>query len=496
MKNNVKRLRHLHLGLALLLVAISFLPFASQPAALAAVNVTPGTYVFDFETLTAAPEGPLASAVPITEYTVGDLTMKISVTGGTGQAVIFDSATVTCGDDDLGSPNEDFGGPGVGIGGEATGGGPNQLALGNVLIIQEDSNQANCTPNDNGNGGTITFEFVQTVDKTTPVEVTVQLFELLDIDEDEGGGLSVTFFNGNTQVGSPLGSVGPGNNSFEQFLLNVGGVTKIVTTMGGSGAIPSVQVSVAETTADLGDYVWCDINLDGIQNDGIENGQNGIIVNLLDENGNPVSDGSGPITTTTADKPGTSPPEPGYYQFTNLDPGSYIVEFVAGVIPFTTPFQGVLTTADSNANATTGQSDLITLVPGGSRPDVDAGLNCSTVPVTIGYFQSAASGDTVDFTWQTATETSNAGFNLYGATDAGLVQLNESLIQSTVIDSVEPTDYAYSAVTSATSFYIEDVSIDGKTDQAGPFALGEEYGVYISTAVELEPVMYLPLIQH
>jgi hypothetical protein len=74
------------------------------------------------------------------------------------------------------------------------------------------------------------------------------------------------------------------------------------------------------------------------------------------------------------------------------------------------------------------------------------------------------------------------------------VKLNDSLIQSTVIDSVEPTDYSYSAATSATSFYIEDVSLDGKTNQAGPFAMGEEYGVYTSTATELTPVMYMPLV--
>ena len=56
----------------------------------------------------------------------------------------------------------------------------------------------------------------------------------------------------------------------------------------------------------------------------------------------------------------------------------------------------------------------------------DHNLIVNTVPVTIGYFSATASGDSVNFTWQTATETSNAGFNLYAETDAGLVQLNDS----------------------------------------------------------------------
>ncbi len=53
--------------------------------------------------------------------------------------------------------------------------------------------------------------------------------------------------------------------------------------------------------------------------------------------------------------------------------------------------------------------------------EIPVEIDCSTVPVTVGYFHSAASGDAVDFYWQTATETSNAGFNLYAETDGGLV---------------------------------------------------------------------------
>ncbi len=311
-----------------------------------------------------------------------------------------------------------------------------------------------------------------------------------------GAGATIEFYDGPDATGNLIDTFTPtgyGDNTYEEFQPETSGVVSIkVTFDDDSGSIPSVLVTTDET-ASLGDYVWCDANSNGVQDDGEEQGLNGITVNLLQKQND---DSFSQIDSTVTANGGFIGNSPGFYAFTELDPGTYKVQFVDSTgAGFTTKNADPDTSSDSDADAG-GFSDEIVLNPGDANVTIDAGILCNTVPVTIGYFQSAASGDTVDFTWQTATETSNAGFNLYGATDDGLVKLNESLIQSTVIDSVEPTDYAYSAVTSATSFYIEDVSIDGKTDQAGPFALGEEYGVYISTAVELEPVMYLPLIQH
>ena len=60
---------------------------------------------------------------------------------------------------------------------------------------------------------------------------------------------------------------------------------------------------------------------------------------------------------------------------------------------------------------------------------------------------------------------------------------------------MEPTDYAYSVTTAATVFYIENVSLDGQTELAGPFTLGEEYGVYsLPGGVELTPQIWLPIM--
>lgn len=74
-----------------------------------------------------------------------------------GQGMIFDSANVTGGDDDLGTPHQSFGGPGIGIGGKAGKLYENDLPRGNVLIISTDEN-ANA-PNDHAMGGVMMFTF-------------------------------------------------------------------------------------------------------------------------------------------------------------------------------------------------------------------------------------------------------------------------------------------------------------------------------------------------
>ena len=67
------------------------------------------------------------------------------------------------------------------------------------------------------------------------------------------------------------------------------------------------------------------------------------------------------------------------------------------------------------------------------------------VPVTLGWFLAAGNGGTVNFRWQTATETGTAGFNVLAVTEGGRSSWIVELIPSKVIDSVEPTNYSVSA---------------------------------------------------
>jgi hypothetical protein len=114
--------------------------------------------------------------------------------------------------------------------------------------------------------------------------------------------------------------------------------------------------------------------------------------------------------------------------------------------------------------------------------------------VTLGWFLAEADGDLVDFRWQTVTETGVAGFNLLGVTEAGKEQLNNELIPSPVIDSLTPTDYAVSFAADATTFYLQEVGVDGGVTEHGPFVLGEAYGSYAQPDdATVTPKIWLPI---
>ena len=110
----------------------------------------------------------------------------------------------------------------------------------------------------------------------------------------------------------------------------------------------------------LGDFVWDDLNADGIQDDG-EPGIEGVTVRLY-EDGNPT-----PIATTT-----TGPD--GGYSFGDLAPGAYVVEFVTpDGYSLSSPAQGGDTGLDSDADPTTGLVS-VTLESGQDDPTIDAGM--------------------------------------------------------------------------------------------------------------------------
>ncbi len=140
---------------------------------------------------------------------------------------------------------------------------------------------------------------------------------------------------------------------------------------------------------------------------------------------------------------------------------------------------------------------------GNTRP-ITSGADCTsgavevdtTVAVTLGWFLAQRNGDVVEVRWQTATETGTAGFHVLAATDDGnTVRLNQELIPSPVIDSITPTDYAFTAVTDATLFYLDEVGVDGGVTRHGPFELGMDYGAYsLPGNVEVRPAVFLPVV--
>ena len=174
---------------------------------------------------------------------------NISTTGGTGDAVIFDSATPTLplGDDpDLGTPNifyEVTGGvpcfaicgPGI-PNGSGDNGISNDRPEGNVLIIQEnpgqDGNGNYLVPDDNATGGVVTITFNDPIIPLTMSFLDQEIAEAVDV---QG------FLNGNP-IGAPIGVSGLGDNSREQLdISDIGPVDTLVVTFDGSGAISSFR---------------------------------------------------------------------------------------------------------------------------------------------------------------------------------------------------------------------------------------------------------------
>ena len=146
----------------------------------------------------------------------------------------------------------------------------------------------------------------------------------------------------------------------------------IVTTLvtGENDPTWDLGIYLPVVPARLGDFVWWDLDQDGIQ-DASEAGVPGITVHLYGRNGNLIA-----TTTTAAD---------GRYVFSNLAPGDYYVEFTApdGVI-ISPQNQGTDDTADSDVDPTTGRTPVTTLVAGENDPTWDLGL-----------YESASLGDRV-----------------------------------------------------------------------------------------------------
>jgi len=128
--------------------------------------------------------------------------------------------------------------------------------------------------------------------------------------------------------------------------------------------------------ASIGDFVWRDLNGNGIQDSG-EPGVQGVTVTLYNAAGNAVA-------TTTTDVNGA-------YVFTGVAPGTYTVGFsnLPAGFGFTTANAGGDDTKDSDANAS-GRTDAFTLVAGQTNTTIDAGLAAVAVTADLSLTKSVS----------------------------------------------------------------------------------------------------------
>ncbi|MFD5565677.1 SdrD B-like domain-containing protein [Kitasatospora griseola] len=134
-----------------------------------------------------------------------------------------------------------------------------------------------------------------------------------------------------------------------------------------------VGVAVEQTRPSdnaLGDFVWDDLNHDGIQQPG-EPGVPGVHVDLLDGSGQPVRDLHGNPLTTVSDSGG-------HYLFDHLPDGVYQIRFELSTIPagatVTLRYAGTDPALDSDADPATGLTQTVDLAGGRRYLDLDLGL--------------------------------------------------------------------------------------------------------------------------
>jgi gliding motility-associated-like protein/uncharacterized repeat protein (TIGR01451 family) len=220
--------------------------------------------------------------------------------------------------------------------------------------------------------------------------------------------------------------------------------TPVTTLVGGENDL-TWDLGINQIPASLGDYVWIDTDKDGIQ-DPSEVGVPNVTVELYSSTGTligtDVTDGNG------------------LYLFTNLNPGTYYVQFVTSTLPtgyiVTGPDQGSNDSNDSDANLT-GRTNNITLAPGENNITIDMGIyppdpakaslgnfvwydnnrnglqdpsEIGVPNVTVVLFD--ATGNPID-----TTVTSSAGF--YSFTDLTPGDYSVRFIVSTIPSGYQPT---------------------------------------------------------
>lgn len=148
--------------------------------------------------------------------------------------------------------------------------------------------------------------------------------------------------------------------------------------------------------ASVGDYVWLDININGIQ-DVNEVGLPGVPLTLYATNGAVIAS-----TTSLVD---------GAYAFTNLAPGSYYIRVHIQPGTLLSPqYQGSDPELDNNFSPFTGLSDFFTLMSGETNRTIDAGLYDVPTLAQIDGVSGVLEGGRPVLTWETSLEYGTVGW--------------------------------------------------------------------------------------
>jgi hypothetical protein len=223
--------------------------------------------------------------------------------------------------------------------------------------------------------------------------------------EEIGGATYSWTFNGTPLTGVTgkdvvFGTYTAANNGSYQCTIKLGDcITRIVTVN-----LNSINCNQPLTNSGLGDFVWIDSNINGIQDAG-EQGQGGITVTLY------AADGTTSIAVTTTDANG-------YYYFPNLTSGSYVVGFSNLPSGYSfSPNTGALYDPNNSDAGTNGKTGVIVLADNEFNLNIDAGIY-NSLPVTLISFNAKVVEKDVHLNWSTSAETNSDYFEIERSIDA------------------------------------------------------------------------------
>jgi protocatechuate 3,4-dioxygenase beta subunit len=215
---------------------------------------------------------------------------------------------------------------------------------------------------------------------------------------------------------------------------------------------PTIDAGIWMPVA-VGDYVWIDVDHDGVQ-DASETPVAGVTVTLLNADGTPAADAAGVVVSSAITD------SAGHYVFDNLIPGTYVIQFstLPAGFEFTTSTVG-LGASDSNPNATGRTAPFTLSVEGGDmRTPVagDAVTVAQMINPTIdaGIWQPLALGD---FVW--------VDFNRNGTYENGETPVKDVKVSILTADGLPVIDangnVVNSVKTDANGHYLFDNLLPG-----------------------------------
>ena len=216
--------------------------------------------------------------------------------------------------------------------------------------------------------------------------------------------------------------------------------------------------------ASVGNYVWVDNDNDGVK-DNDEPGISNMVVNIY----NALNE---LVKTTITDGLGI-------FEFDNLSPGEYRLEFLTPAgYKFTEQNSGGPNDFNSDADPLNGRTQLITLGPGQADGSWGAGIQLAdddgggTTAIDLVSFVATEQKDLVQVTWQTSAEVGTFGFQLYRSTNGDRNQAVR--ITPQIVRSQGAAGGTYQVDDTAVLpgvvyiYWLRETEISGRTREYGP----------------------------